>query len=243
MGSFKSISISIISLASLFFHCTSVAKIDIRNNCPFTVWAAAIPGGGMQLNSGQTWTIYPNYATSGSRIWARTGCSFDSSGRGRCETGDCNGLLQCQAYGAPPNTLAEYALNVVNKDFFDISLVDGFNVKIEFSPTSGGCTRGIRCTADVNGQCPNELRVPGGCNNPCTVFKTIEYCCNSGRCGPTKYSKFFKDRCPDAYSYPKDDQTSLFNCTGGSNYRNLLPTLCAVLHQILQLILLHSDAR
>jgi hypothetical protein len=37
-----------------------------------------------------------------SRIWARTTCNFDGAGRGRCETGDCNGLLQCQAYGQPP---------------------------------------------------------------------------------------------------------------------------------------------
>ncbi|KAL2517062.1 Osmotin-like protein OSM34 [Abeliophyllum distichum] len=222
MGSFKSISISIsiISLASLFFHYTSATKIDIRNNCPFTVWAASIPNGGMQLNSDQIWTIYSNASTIGSRIWARTGCSFDSSGRGRCQTGDCNGLLQCQAYGAPPNTIAEYALNQINNlDFFDISFVDGFNVKMEFSPTSGGCTRGIRCTVDINGQCPNELRVPGGCNNPCTVFKTNEYCCNSGRCEPTKYSRFFKDRCPNAYTYPLDDQTSTFTCPGGANYR------------------------
>ncbi|KAL2517072.1 Osmotin-like protein OSM34 [Abeliophyllum distichum] len=222
MGSFKSISISIfiVSLASLFFHYTSAARFDIRNNCPFTVWAAAVPGGGMQLNSGQTWTINPSAGTKGARIWARTGCNFDGSGRGKCQTGDCNGLLKCQAYGAPPNTLAEYALNQFNNlDFFDISLVDGFNVKMEFSPTSNGCTRGIRCTADINGQCPNELKAPGGCNNPCTVFKTDQYCCNSDSCGPTNFSKFFKDRCPDAYSYPKDDQTSTFTCPGGTNYR------------------------
>ncbi|KAF3451222.1 hypothetical protein FNV43_RR07315 [Rhamnella rubrinervis] len=98
-------------------------------------------------------------------------------------------------------------------------LVDGFNVPMEFSPTSNGCTRVIRCTADINGQCPNELKAPGGCNNPCTVFKTDQYCCNSGSCEPTDYSKFFKSRCPDAYSYPKDDQTSTFTCPGGTNYK------------------------
>jgi hypothetical protein len=66
-----------------------------------------------------------------------------------------------------------------NLDFFDISLVDGFNVPMDFSPVSGNC-RGIRCAADINGQCPNPLRASGGCNNPCTVFKTDQYCCNSG---------------------------------------------------------------
>ncbi|XVE64884.1 hypothetical protein DITRI_Ditri07aG0137500 [Diplodiscus trichospermus] len=188
-------------IAALYFTVANAATFNIRNNCPDTVWAAAVPGGG-------------------ARIWARTKCQFDGAGRGSCQTGDCGGLLQCQAYGAPPNTLAEFALNQFNNlDFFDISLVDGFNVPMEFSPTSGGCSRGIRCTADINGQCPNELKAPGGCNNPCTVYKTDQYCCNSGNCGPTDLSRFFKTRCPDAYSYPKDDQTSTFTCPGGTNYR------------------------
>ncbi|MCD7460857.1 hypothetical protein HAX54_044620 [Datura stramonium] len=205
----------------LVTQLSEAAIFDIRNNCPYTVWAASVPvGGGLQLNPGQTWRINVPPGTSQARIWARTGCNFDGSGRGRCQTGDCNGLLRCQSYGQPPNSLAEYALNQYsNLDFFDVSLVDGFNVPIEFSPTSNGCTRGIRCAADINGQCPNKLRAPGGCHNPCTVFKTDEYCCNSGNCGPTRYSRFFKDRCYDAYSYPKDDQTSTFTCRGGTNYR------------------------
>lgn len=151
MGFLKSIAISIFifSLASLFFRYTSAAQFVITNKCPFKVWAAAVPGGGMQLNTGQTWTINPPAGTQGARVWARTGCNFDGSGNGHCETGDCNGVLQCQAYGAPPNTLAEYGLNQFNNlDFFDISLVDGFNVPMDFSPT-GGCVGGIRCTADI----------------------------------------------------------------------------------------------
>ncbi|KAG5573165.1 hypothetical protein H5410_062931 [Solanum commersonii] len=138
--------------------------------------------------------------------------------------GDCNGLLECQTFSStPPNTLAEYALNQNNnKDFFDISLVEGFNIPMEFSPVSADeCSVRIRCTADIIGQCPNELRTPGGCNNPCTVFKTNEYCCTSGNCGPTNYSRFFKDRCSTSYSYPRDDSTSTFTCPSGSgtNYR------------------------
>uniref|UniRef100_A0A1S3XXU2 Osmotin-like protein OSM34 n=1 Tax=Nicotiana tabacum TaxID=4097 RepID=A0A1S3XXU2_TOBAC len=119
------------------------------------------------------------------------------------------------------DTLAEYSLKQFNNlDFYDISLVDGFNVPMEFSPTSGNCSVRISCTADIIGQCPNELRIPGGCNNPCTVFNTNEYCCTSGgNCGPTNYSKFFKDRCSTSYSYPKDDSTSTFTCPNGTNYR------------------------
>ncbi|XP_009782417.1 protein P21-like [Nicotiana sylvestris] len=223
MGIFKSMLIFPFFLIAnfLLFTHSDATTFDVRNNCPYTVWAASVPvGGGRQLDSGQTWTIDVPAGTQGARIWARTGCNFDGSGHGKCETGDCNGLLQCQAYVIPPNTLAEYGLKQFNDlDFFDISLVDGFNVPMDFSPTFNGVTRGIRCTVDINGQCPNQLRAPGGYNNPCTIFKTDNYCCNYGNCGPTEFSKFFKDRCPDAYSYPKDDQTSTFACPTGTNYR------------------------
>ena len=81
---------------------------------------------------------------------------------------------------------------------------------MEFSRTSGGCTRGISCMVDIIRQCPDVLKAPSGCNNPCTVFKINQYCCNSGNCSLTDYSRFFKTRCFDAYNYPKDDQTSTF---------------------------------
>ncbi|KAL5977053.1 hypothetical protein ACLOJK_021392 [Asimina triloba] len=198
---------------------THAATFEIRNQCPYTVWAGAVPGGGRRLDSGQSWTISANPGVTQARIWPRTGCNFDANGNGRCETGDCGGVLECRGYGQPPNTLAEYALKqFADLDYVDISLVDGFNVPMEFSAVSG-CNRVIRCTANIVGECPNELRAPGGCNNPCTVYKTDQYCCNSGNCGPTPLSKFFKDRCPDAYSYPKDDRTSVFTCPTGANYK------------------------
>ncbi|KAK8989624.1 hypothetical protein V6N11_064042 [Hibiscus sabdariffa] len=186
----RSLSLFSFPFIALCFTVANAATFNIRNNCPYTVWAAAVPGGGRQLGRGGTWNLNVNVGTTGA------------------------------PYGAPPNTLAEFALNQYNNlDFFDISLVDGFNVPMEFSPTSGSCSRGIRCVADIIGQCPNELKAPGGCNNPCTVYKTDQYCCNSGSCSATDFSRFFKKRCPDAYSYPKDDQTSTFTCPGGTNYR------------------------
>ncbi|RWR88670.1 protein P21-like protein [Cinnamomum micranthum f. kanehirae] len=83
------------------------------------------------------------------------------------------------------------------------------SIPMEFSPTSGRC-KVIRCVADIKGQCPVELKANDGCNNPYTVNKTNEYCCNSGSCGTTLLSKCFKERCVDAYSYPQDDPTNLF---------------------------------
>ncbi|KAJ0048727.1 hypothetical protein Pint_16090 [Pistacia integerrima] len=221
MSTFTTLSICSILFVTLYFTSADAAKFDIRNNCPHTVWAATVPGGGKRLNHGETWTITANPGTKEARIWARTGCQFDAAGKGKCQTGDCNGVLQCKGYGVPPNTLTEYALDQYeHQDFIDISNIDGFNVPMEFSAAPGGkCTRVIKCTADIVGQCPNQLKVPGGCNGPCHVFKTDEHCCNSGNCGPTNFSRFFKQRCPDAYSYPKDDATSTFTCPTGTNYK------------------------
>lgn len=204
----------------LLFALANAATFTIINKCSFTIWAAASPGGGRMLNSGETWTLNVAPGTAGGRIWGRTGCSFDSQGNGKCQTGDC-GKLACTGYGVPPNTLAEFALNQWNNlDFYDISLIDGFNIPMNFVPASGCSSVGAHCSADVNSKCPNELKTTGGyCLNACQVFKTNEYCCNTGSCGPTRYSQFFKNLCPQAYSYPKDDPTSTFTCPGGTNYQ------------------------
>ncbi|KZV40969.1 hypothetical protein F511_25694 [Dorcoceras hygrometricum] len=177
-----------------------------------------------QLFLHQTWTLDVGNSTAGVyRIWARTGCSFDGAGRGKCQTGDCDGLLRCQGNGTPPNTLAEFSLNQFNNmDFFDLSLIDGFNVPMGFNPDSGTCsgTRGVRCTGDINGECPDALRAPGGCSHPCTVFGTDQYCCYSGPCVPTGYLRFFRAKCPGAYSCPMSDGgTSTLSCPAGTNYR------------------------
>ncbi|KAL3808855.1 hypothetical protein ACJIZ3_000201 [Penstemon smallii] len=206
MSLIKSLPLLISILSTTFLiTCTNAATFDITNRCSYAVWAAASPGGGRRLDSGQAWQINVAPGTLRHCIWGRTNCNFDGNGRGQCETGDCNGFALNQ-----PNNL----------DFVDISLVDGFNIPVEFSPTTGVC-RNLRCTAPINDQCPNELRAPGGCNNPCTVYNTNEYCCTNGpgSCGPTPLSRFFKERCPDAYSYPQDDPTSLFTCPAGTNYR------------------------
>ncbi|GFQ01335.1 thaumatin-like protein [Phtheirospermum japonicum] len=205
----------------LFLIQTTHAIIfNIQNNCRYTVWPAAVPGGGRRLDPGQSWTIgFPN-GPNLAKIWARTNCTFDSSGRGSCLTGDCNGRLECGSYGAPPHTVAEYGLNSFgHKDYYDISVMEGFNVPMEFTPTTNGCTRPVRCAADITGECPSELRVAGGCHNPCTVHKTTQYCCHSGRCRPTELSRFFKRRCRDAFTYPEDDPTSTFTCPPGTSYR------------------------
>jgi hypothetical protein len=206
----------------LLLQTTHAIIFNIQNKCSYTVWPAAVPGGGSRLESGQNWTI--NFANGPKlvKIWARTNCTFDSSGQGICQTGDCDGKLECgsRSHGAPPHTVAEYGLNSFgHKDYYSISVMEGFNVPMEFTPTTNGCTRPVRCAADITRSCPAQLRTPGGCNNPCTVYKTPTHCCHSRPCRPTDLSRFFKRKCKHAFTYPEDDPTSTFTCLPGTNYR------------------------
>ncbi|OIW05329.1 hypothetical protein TanjilG_28794 [Lupinus angustifolius] len=149
-----------------------------------------------------------------------------------CATGDCGtGKVECSGSGAtPPVTLAEFALGSqgTGLDFFDVSLVDGYNVPMLVIPHGGSshnCSS-TGCSSDVNAVCPEELKVRSmddeqkvvACKSACTAFKTPQYCCTGSNstadnCKPTSYSQVFKRACPQAYSYAFDDVTSTFTCS------------------------------
>ena len=140
------------------------------------------------------------------------------------------------AGGSPPVTLAEFTLNSP-VDYYDVSLVDGYNVPMSIVPVgyragSSPC-RTVRCQSDLNRICPKGLQVlsPAGevvaCKSVCMAFGTPEFCCTGEyaspeKCHPTEYSKVFKDACPTSYSYAYDDPTSIFMCRGA----NYLITFC-----------------
>lgn len=205
----------------------SARVFTIINDCKETIWPAVTPGdsfggGGFVLKRGQSVVLTAPVGWSG-RIWGRTGCKFDQNGNGTCATGNCGTSLKCSASGEPPATLAEFTL--ANPDFYDVSLVDGFNLPMVVKPLHGvgNCTV-AGCDSDLRKNCPKELATNSGgktvaCRSACEVFDTDEYCCrglygNSAVCRPTYYSKKFKDACPTAYSYAYDDPTSVFTCSG-----------------------------
>ncbi|KAL6867417.1 hypothetical protein ACP4OV_015441 [Aristida adscensionis] len=220
----------------------------LRNNCSHTIWpatlsgnsAAAVGGGGFELAPNAT-VSFPGPAGWSGRLWARTGCVPSGASSLTCATGDCGGAVSCSLGGAPPVTLAEFTLGGADgKDFYDVSLVDGYNVGIGVAATGARvnyATCGYAgCVGDVNALCPPELQVAGGaaapppvaCRSACEAFGAAEYCCTGahggpGSCGPTKYSRLFKAACPAAYSYAYDDPTSTFTCGAGAQY---LVTFC-----------------
>ncbi|KAG6500158.1 thaumatin-like protein 1 [Zingiber officinale] len=208
------------------------------NKCGQTVWPgilsnAGSPGlesTGFELPAASSRAFQAPTGWSG-RFWARTGCS---AGRAwSCATGDCgSGQVECNGAGAaPPATLAEFTLatSSAGRDFYDVSLVDGYNLPmvVEASGThgAGGSCATTGCVADLNRMCPAELRAAEGeaCRSACEAFGTPEFCCsgayaNPTTCRPSTYSQIFKSVCPKSYSYAFDDPTSTFTCAGGADY-------------------------
>ncbi|CAM0144880.1 unnamed protein product [Urochloa decumbens] len=211
----------------LFSGSAESARVfTIINQCKTVIWPAVTPGesfggGGFPLRPGQSMVFTAPVGWSG-RIWGRTDCSFDASGNGSCSTGSCGTLLRCGASGAPPASLAEFTLAAV--DYYDVSLVDGFNLPMVIKPVNGqGNCSAAGCDGDLRQTCPSELAVKTNgrtvaCRSACDVFDTDQYCCrgqfgNPATCQPTFYSKKFKAACPTAYSYAYDDPTSIFTCS------------------------------
>jgi hypothetical protein len=196
----------------------------VSNQCTQTVWAAALPastfpGGAVEMPPGYSFEVRVADGWSG-RIWGKTQCTTT------------NGKLSC-ASDAFPASLAELTLTktpATGLDFYDVSLVDGFNLPIELvaighTPDAGhpyDCGD-PSCVQDLNATCPQPLidQVNGvtiACaNDECKVLGGNDAA--SPDCKyPNQYTEFFKTACPTAYSYPYDDPTSTFTCKGENSY-------------------------
>ncbi|GLU20430.1 hypothetical protein SLE2022_366320 [Rubroshorea leprosula] len=160
------------------------------------------------------------------RIWARTGCSLGKNGgidNSTCQTGDCGPSLNCTKLSSLPITLVEFSVgNNGSVDFYDVNLVDGFNIPIAVQPVDGkGNCSTVGCDGDLRDSCPSELAVKSNgevtaCRSACDAFNTDEYCCRGAfsdpaACLATNYSRSFKQACPAASSYGGDTLT--ITCT------------------------------
>ncbi|KAI1420833.1 thaumatin family protein [Xylaria sp. FL1777] len=110
----------------------------VTNNCPEVLWPGiASQAGdapethGFELGPGKSknLTVGPTWA---GRVWGRTNCTV-SGDTATCQTGDCLGKLDCVFGGDAPATLAEFNLAggvTGEQTFYDISLVDGYNLPL-----------------------------------------------------------------------------------------------------------------
>lgn len=85
----------------------------------------------------------------------------------------------------------------------------------------------MECTSYIDADCPDDLRLVHndgviGCKSACTVFNTDQYCCrndyaNKDKCNPdnwpTNYAAYFKQKCPNAWTYGYDDDGTVASCT------------------------------
>lgn len=117
----------------------------IINQCPDTIWPGLVTQGGggpstagFELSSGSNKTINVGSDWQG-RVWGRTNCTFnDPNHPGGCLTGEC-GSLSCIQAGNPPATLAEFTMDGgQDQTFYDISLVDGYNLPLAIVLQSNG---------------------------------------------------------------------------------------------------------
>ncbi|KAL9395103.1 hypothetical protein Peur_014388 [Populus x canadensis] len=234
-------------ISHFFIQAVVSTTFTLTNKCDYTVWpgilsnadAPALSTTGFALQNGESKTITAP-ASWGGRFWGRTYCSQDSTGKFSCVTGDCgSGKLECSGTGAaPPATLAEFKLDGYGgMDYFDVSLVDGYNLPLLVVPQGGSgqnCTS-TGCVVDLNDSCPSELKVTStegesvACKSACEAFGSPQYCCNGAystpdTCRPSTYSEIFKNACPRAYSYAYDDKTSTFTCASADYQITFCPS-------------------
>ncbi|KAF2586270.1 hypothetical protein F2Q70_00033676 [Brassica cretica] len=208
-------------------------SFKITNRCRNTIWpgflsgatSPALPTTGFRLSRGKSKSVTIPPSWSG-RLWARTLCSRDpSSGSFSCLTADCgSGKVECSGSGAkPPATLAEFTLNGTGGlDFYDVSLVDGYNLPVLILPKKivlGGCGA-TGCLVDLNGACPRDLKLVargrrGGvaCRSACEAFGDPRYCCSDAYATPDTYNLSIGLKKPSARV--GEDESTASSLVGG----------------------------
>ncbi|KAL9271983.1 Thaumatin-like protein [Drosera capensis] len=196
------ISFHVFYLVTLFSTCfvAEGVQLILVNNCNEHIWPTLLGSAGHPIPrdgdfhaiSGDEAVIDLPEKWSG-RVWGRQGCSFDSNCHDTCQTGDCSGQLHCHGLGGtPPATVVEMTFGSSRSPlhFYDVSLVDGFNLPVSMKPVGRGVAS---CEEDLN---------------------STKYCCRVEYSSPqtTVFSKLFKAVCPRTYTFAFDDASSLNKC-------------------------------
>jgi hypothetical protein len=227
---FNNMAISRFSMYFLgFMTVCSVAlahELTFQNMCSEDVYVGLLKNGnveylpengGFKLGRGANRTITVP-SQWGGRFWPRTGCVAGADGTLKCETGDCGGRLQCGGIGGEvTTTLAEITFDGAGNrdtDFYDVSMVDAYNVPIKMMPVEGSytlkggdydCGVGGTCVSDFLKTCPEILKIKNAngtvvaCQAPCKFYDINKglvsqqvrdaYCCDGACNDPHKCGK------------------------------------------------------
>ncbi|XP_019881484.1 uncharacterized protein LOC109609283 [Aethina tumida] len=109
------------------------------------------------------------------------------------------GISACAEICDGPRTLVELTLSA-NGDFYDVSLINGFNVPIKVIPIERQNCRAAICGANINKVCPEENQVTNSLGE-------VEACKHS--------PLIFQTLCPRAVISPEDN-TNVLTCNATS---------------------------
>jgi hypothetical protein len=221
------------SIAALTCGTAVAAEFTVVNDCSYTVYPGIYPAsyanGGWQMAPGTQVSFTLDSGFIG-RIWGRLDCN--SASPAVCSTGQCGGIgLQCNGTtGVAGTSLAEFNLNAIGTDWYDVSYVDGFDNPIGITVSNASCSSPNTCSSAPVNACPSDLQNGPDCLSPCTVYNSDQYCCRgaygtSATCvvanWPAPEQSYVTDihnSCPGEYAYAYDDANGLHTCPTGSNY-------------------------
>ncbi|KAI7870448.1 thaumatin [Spinellus fusiger] len=184
------------TVSTVFSAPTGSVTITVKNNCNYSAQVnqltndAPTQSNAIQLSSGDS-TDISVASTWGGRIWARKECT---------STTDCN--------ASAPASLAEFLMSGANgSDYYDVSLVDGFNIPMSISP-NGKSGSGYNCgIPDCSSlpTCPPSSQIKDANGNVIACESSCKDCATSA------YVSAVKLACPQVYAYSSDDKTSMFS--------------------------------
>ncbi|KAL8242129.1 hypothetical protein R6Q59_012431 [Mikania micrantha] len=166
-----------LSLISSFDSIQS-ATFTLTNQCIYPVWAGLLSGAGTPPLPTTGFPLQPSQSNSipissswSHRIWGRTLCSTDS-------TADSLASTEVEQHLRPPWPNS-HLTEQTGMDFYNVSLVDSGNLPMTVVPqgeSSGNCNV-TGCVADLNRNCPSELRLTMmtgdesvACRSACEAF-------------------------------------------------------------------------
>ncbi|TPX44750.1 hypothetical protein CcCBS67573_g10396 [Chytriomyces confervae] len=170
---------------------SSGLNVNVVNKCSSTIWPGltAVDGNngqpyfgnaqsanpaGFELGPGASRLLKLRTNVAAMRLWARTGCRWDS-GKFVCDVGDCgnpnnNYDGSCfRGTGLGANTLFEITITPTGHTYYDLSIVDGYSIPVSVTlsgspkqvPGAGAFSCGNpACRPNFN-SCPPELKKYG----------------------------------------------------------------------------------